>query len=240
MAGVTLVWVADLPESAEEWYEDEYIPAMLSQHAKGVLLGEENDTGLDPEESGAETKEAEWKSLAFYDVEDVQKAKEATYDEKNHPPTIKEQIKNARFDVRSYDQLRRWQNDPDWNGDAADIQSILLWEWKPREGFEKEVLDFYENELGPMFSTSPEILRLRWFKLKDATVLKGDTYQTLEKEELFTYMVAAELDNEACPWDQMFAMYDMPGWVKYYEAQKCVKWQARHYIIKRNYEHDSK
>lgn len=86
--------------------------------------------------------------------------------------------------------------------------------------------------------------------------MKGETYQTLEREELFTYMVAAELDNEACPWDQMFAMYDMPGWVKYYEAQKCVvsgwrlrlvlsadaeqKWQARHYIIKRNYERDSK
>lgn len=239
MAGVLCVWVTDMLDSAEQWYEDEYIPAMMSRYSKRVLLGDYIGTPLDEELNGVATRDADWKSFAVYEVEDVQVAMDATYDASNQPLTADHPMQGSRWDVRPYEELKRWQNDAEWNGggsqrgtsqqtdtdeqtDGADVASILFWEWQPREGCEKQVLESYERELGPMFAQAPEILRLRWFKIKKAATMNGDSYDTLKTEEQHTYMVFVELDCEDWPWEQLFALNSMPCWTDNFEGQKTV------------------
>lgn len=106
--------------------------------------------------------------------------------------------------------------------DAADVASILFFEWQPRAGYEKEVVDFYQYQVGPMFAMAPEILRLRLFKVRNATVLKNNSYATLKEEDLHTYLGFAEMNCEEWPWDEIFALNDLPQWAEYFEEQRAV------------------
>lgn len=63
---------------------------------------------------------------------------------------------------------------------------------------------------------------MRWFKIHNATVLKGNTYTTLKSEELHTYLSIIEMDSEEWPWDQILAMNELPQWVEYFEEQRAV------------------
>jgi hypothetical protein len=99
---------------------------------------------------------------------------------------------------------------------------MLVFEWKPRPGREKEVIEFYQTGIGPMFSKASEILRLRWFKIQSATTLKADSYDTLREENLHTYMSLAEMNCEEWPWGEIFALNDLPQWTEYFEDQKAV------------------
>jgi hypothetical protein len=136
--------------------------------------------------------------------------------------------------------------------DAADVASILFWEWQPHAGFEDEVVEYYEREMGPLFCQAPEILRLRWFKVSNASVLKGGSLSTLKSEDLHTYMCLVEMSCEDWPWGEVFAINELPGWGKYFEDQRRVvsllalqdlgirtnprqKWQASQYVVKRSY-----
>ncbi|KAH6616895.1 hypothetical protein C7974DRAFT_53882 [Boeremia exigua] len=234
MSGVLCVWAADLPESSEQWYEDEFIPEMMSRHSDRVLLSEIVETPLDKDLEGVATNDAPWKSMAVYEVDDVQKSTEATYDESNHP-AMDGPLKGSRFDVRTYELIKVWQGDEQWNCDAADVASLLFFEWQPRAGREREVLEFYESEIGPLFSMAPEILRLRWFKIKNAITLKKDAFSTLKEEDLHTYTAIAEMNCEEWPWGEIFALNQLPQWAEYFEDQKAVRWQASHHVVKRSY-----
>jgi len=115
MPGVLCVWAANLPESSEQWYEDEYIPEMLSRHSDRVLLAETIKTPLDKQLEGIGTRDAAFKSLAVYEIAEVQKIIDATYDESNHP-VMDGPLHGTRFDVRPYQLLKSWQSDGEWNG----------------------------------------------------------------------------------------------------------------------------
>jgi hypothetical protein len=115
MSGVLCVWAADLPESSEQWYENEYIPEMLSRHSDRVLLAETIATPLDKQFEGIGTRDAAFKSLVVYEVAEVQKIIDATYDESNHP-VMDGPLRGTRFDVRPYELLKSWQSDEEWNG----------------------------------------------------------------------------------------------------------------------------
>lgn len=106
--------------------------------------------------------------------------------------------------------------------DAADVASILFWEWQPHAGFDEEVAEYYEREMGPLFVQAPEILRLRWFKIKNATVLEGDSYKNLENDGLHSYMCLVEMSCEEWPWGEVFEINGLPGWREYFEDQRRV------------------
>jgi hypothetical protein len=115
MAGVLCVWSADLTDASEQWYENEYIPSLVSRHSDRVLLSEIVATPLDKDLEGVATNDASWKHLAVYEFDDVQKMQDATYDESNHP-SMEGPLKGSRFDVRTYQEIKTWQNDEEWNG----------------------------------------------------------------------------------------------------------------------------
>lgn len=128
-------------------------------------------------------------------------------------------------------------------------------EWQVEGGDEKEVLDFYKSEGAPTIAASPDVLRFRMFEIKTATVLQADSYKTIEKQNLHTYLTVAELESEEWPWDAVVALGEKPKWKEYFEGQKIVvsevvlqmlyhpadekqKWQSSHYVVKRGYPPD--
>ena len=106
--------------------------------------------------------------------------------------------------------------------DHADIVSVAVMEWQVEEGDEKEVMDFYQSEAAPTIAASPDVLRFRMFKIKNATVLKAGSYETLEKKKLHTYLTLAELESEEWPWDVVIALGENPKWREYFDGQKIV------------------
>lgn len=112
--------------------------------------------------------------------------------------------------------------DTDERSDAEDIASILFWEWQPHTGFEEQVTEYFEREMSPLLCQASQILRMRWFKIRNATVLEGDSYHTCRSEDLHTYMCLIEMDCEDWPWSEVLAMNDLPGWEDYFEEQNRV------------------
>ena len=100
--------------------------------------------------------------------------------------------------------------------------SVAVMEWQIEEGKEKEVLDFYKNEAAPTIASSPDVLRFRLLKIKNATVKQADSYETLEKKKLHTYLTLAEMECEEWPWDVVIALGENPKWEEYFEGQKVV------------------
>ncbi|KAH6629353.1 hypothetical protein C7974DRAFT_185038 [Boeremia exigua] len=251
MAGVLCTWAANISETAEKYYEDEYIPLMTSKLALHSLHCELVEVGLDAEVDGVGEREAPWKWLTVYEMEDADKATAAVYDKSNHIEMAGD-MAQARFDVRTYKEHKRWQQG-DWQGgtrtilhrhqhkeanqetDHADIVSVAVMEWQIRAGSEQEVLDFYKSEAAPTIASSPDVLRFRMFQVQNATVLKAGSYDTLEQEKLHTYLTLVELETEEWPWDAVVALGEKPKWREYFDKQNVVKWQSSHYLVKRSY-----
>lgn len=103
-----------MPEASEQWYEDEYIPKMAAKHAQHAVHCELVEVGLDDEVDGVGDREAPWKWLTVYETDSADAATDATYDRKNHVP-MTGPMSNARFDVRVYEEEKRWQQS-DWDG----------------------------------------------------------------------------------------------------------------------------
>lgn len=136
--------------------------------------------------------------------------------------------------------------------DHEDIASVAVMEWQVPEEEEKDVIDFYKSEAAPTIASSPDVLRFRMFKVRNATVLEAGSYRTLEKEKLHTYLTLAELETEEWPWDVVVALSEKEKWRQYWEGQKVVvrtttvltfdliansmqKWQSSHYLVKRSF-----
>ncbi|KAF1926950.1 uncharacterized protein M421DRAFT_422183 [Didymella exigua CBS 183.55] len=209
---------------------------MASKLAQHALHCELVEVGLDNEVDGVGEREASWKLLTVYEMDNADQATDSTYDKSNHID-MTGPMSNARFDVRTYEEVKRWQQ-VDWDGNHADIVSVAVMEWQVAEGDEKEILDFYQTVAAPTIASSPDCLRFRMFKIKNATVLKAGSYETLEKEKLHTYLTLAELETEEWPWDVVIALGEKPKWREYFEGQKFVRWQSSHYLVKRSYPED--
>lgn len=238
MSGVVCTWAASIPSSSEPWYEDEYVPSIASKFCFQALHCEVVESGIDDDVGGIGTREAPWKWFTVYETENVNEAMDATYEE-NNQPAMHGPLKDTRFDIRTYEEVKRWQAG-DWEGGMlllqvceiayktntsvghADVVSVAIMEWEIEAGKEEEVLDFYYTECVPMITVSPDILRARMFKIKNATVLKAGSHETLEKGNLHTYLTIMELESEEWPWDKIVALGDNIKWREYFEAQKGV------------------
>lgn len=87
---------------------------MASKLAQHVLHCELVEIGLDDEVDGVGEREAPWKWLTVYEVDNADKATDPTYDTSNHI-SMTGAMSNAKFDVRTYEEVKRWQQG-DWEG----------------------------------------------------------------------------------------------------------------------------
>lgn len=248
MSDMLLIFASDIPAAFEQWYEDEHIPEMASPHSQSVLVGEMAGLPIEKELQRGGRKDEPCKFLAMYEKGDQKKITDATHNEINRLPTGG-RLQDSKFDIRSYEEIRRWQNES-WNGglstqlsmrtwvlwrtdnrtDSTDVASVLVFEWQPRAGYEKEVLDFYQNAIGPMFGMAPEFARLRWFKIKSATVLKAGSSEALKNEDVYIYMSLAEINCDDWPWGEIFALNNLSGWGELFEDQKGVVGLSIHFL----------
>lgn len=99
---------------------------------------------------------------------------------------------------------------------------VAVMEWTISAGMSEEVLSFYNSFVGPTLSSSPDILRLRFFEVEDSMVWKGDAYASQGKSELHTYITLVELESEQWPWDVVVELGKNQKWVNYFEKQTIV------------------
>lgn len=119
MSGVLCVWV-NLPDDARAWYEDTHIPEMRARNATHALHCELTESGFGGDPTGK--LDAPWPLCTVYEIEKIEKATADCYDKANHPSDklLDGPVADARFDVRTYRELKRWQDD-EWNGGKKDL-----------------------------------------------------------------------------------------------------------------------
>jgi hypothetical protein len=113
MSGILCCWM-NLPEDAVEWYENEFMPT----RAKAVthcLQCEVTASGMEKEPVGK--LESPWPYMTVYETPNIEVSKQRMYDRLNHPPSehLAGPLKDTRFDMRTYWEIKRWQ-DEEWSG----------------------------------------------------------------------------------------------------------------------------
>lgn len=233
MSGILVVW-ANIPDEVLDWYENDFLIARTKQNSIHTLHCELTPSGFEGEPIGK--LDAPWPLCAVYEVPEIEAATRACYDKTNHPSEelLSGPLANARFDTRTYRELKRWQNE-EWDGDMSQVASVAAMEWKVTQEMKDEITNWYTSYVGPLISSSQDIIRFRLFEVDNATVLQGQSYETKEKDELHTYFTMVELETEEWPWDVVIELAENEKWKQYFEAQREVKWQLSHYIVHRLY-----
>lgn len=106
--------------------------------------------------------------------------------------------------------------------DISHIASVAAMEWRVSADMEDEVLKFYTTVVGPKISSSPDVLRFRFFEVDNATVMQGSSYVTKEKDALHTYFTMVEMESEQWPWDAVVELAENEQWKTYFESQTVV------------------
>jgi len=233
MAGVMVVW-ANLPDEALDWYENEYIPEMTALHSTSTLHCDLTTTGLEAEPLGH--LNAPWELMAIYEVPDVGKMAEKSYDKANHP-TYKagHLLENARFDVTMYREIQRGGGGQDWDGDMTQVASVTATEWRVTGKDQEEAFKFYTECIAPTIASGEESLRFRLFQVHNATVLTDGMYTTKDTDSVHTYFALLELSSDDWPWERILQLTELDQWKKHWETQDSVKWQTSHYLVQRLY-----
>jgi hypothetical protein len=117
--GILCVW-ANLPDDALDWYENEYLPDMREQNAIHTLHCELTQSGFEGDPIGQ--LDSPWPLYAVYEVKEIRKATDACYDKRNHPSDdmLAGPLAQARFDTRTYRELKRWQSE-EWDGGTVHL-----------------------------------------------------------------------------------------------------------------------
>ncbi|KAH8725639.1 hypothetical protein GQ44DRAFT_615582 [Phaeosphaeriaceae sp. PMI808] len=231
MAGVLCVW-ANLPDSVLEWYEDEFIPLMTKKNSIYTLQCELTPTGFG-EEIGQ--LEVPWSLCAVYESLDIRTTTDSCYDSANRPSEeqLNGPLKEAQVHVKTYRELNKWQQD--WDGDVTHIVSVSCLEWQVTSDIQEEVVEWYNSFAGPLVSSSPEVLRLRFFEAVNVAALKGPSYEAQDKDKWHTFFCLAELISDQPPWDVLLKLGESEVWKKYFENQIGVQWKTSGYLVRKLY-----
>src|SRR5690242_9527835 len=105
-------------------------------------------------------------------------------------------------------------------------------EWHVTSEMRDEVITWYTSYVAPLLASAPEVLRLRYFEVDNATVLQGLSYETKEKNALHTFLSLVELESDEWPWTEVIELAENEKWKQYFEAQKVVvSYSETHQIL---------
>jgi hypothetical protein len=240
MSGIACCW-ANIPEGREEWYENEHLPSLKPQNATHALHCEVTASGMEDEPVGK--LDSPWPYMTVWEIKDVDQANKDMYDAAFHPPSseLASSLKGLRLDIRSYREIKSWKQD-DWSGEGGgkitgqdesgddglmslDIEyvaSIAAMEWSVAADKEEEVLKYYREKVGPMISSSPDVLRFRFFKIDNATAMQGGQFENKDSKTLHKYFTLVELESEQWPWDVIVDLAEDQRWKEYFDGQQVV------------------
>jgi len=114
MSGVLCAW-ANIPKDSWEWYENQYIPDKSAAYAEHALHCKVTSIGMEDEPTGK--LDAPWDLMTVYEMPRIDAVTKATYEKENYPSEalLQGPLKDSRFDIRTYREIKRWQQD-DWEG----------------------------------------------------------------------------------------------------------------------------
>lgn len=92
-------------------------------------------------------------------------------------------------------------------------------EWQIAPEVEDVVIGVYKSYVAPTIKQSPDVLRIRLYKVDNATTLQGSSHETKEKSTLHSYFTLLEFATEEYPWDVVLELAEHELWKKYFEKQ---------------------
>lgn len=95
--------------------------------------------------------------------------------------------------------------------------------WQPVEAVHDQFVEWFTDEFAPGMLMSPELLRLRIFKLDNAIQLRDQTYSEQDTSSMFQYMTLWEFDCEELPWEILVYLGSSERWRYYVEGGHLVR-----------------
>ncbi|KAI0576516.1 hypothetical protein Alg215_07446 [Pyrenophora tritici-repentis] len=260
MAGIMCCW-ANVNKEAAKWYEEEWVPRMRNPNIAHSIHCEVTASGMENEPVGK--LDSPWPYMTIYEVSNVDQANKDMADKTYSPPdnVLAGALKEARFDVRTYREVKRWQ-DEEWEGeggsgkmsgpveggaglmppeDIEHVASVAAMEWRVPADKEEEVLKYYMEVVGPTIASSPDVLRFRLFTVDRAASINSSSYVEKDSKQLHKYFTLVELESEEWPWDVVVELAEDENWKNYFDTQAVVKWQLSHYLVTQaNHKHNAK
>ncbi|KAK1907643.1 hypothetical protein P3342_005971 [Pyrenophora teres f. teres] len=233
MAGIMCCW-ANVNKEAAEWYEEEWVPRMRNPNIVHSIHCEVTASGMENEPVGK--LDSPWPYMTLYEVSNIDQANKDMVEKTYSLPdnVLAGALKESRFDVRTYREVKRWQ-DEEWEGeggsDIEHVASVAAMEWRIPADKEEEVLKYYMEVVGPTIASSPDVLRFRLFTVDRATSIQGSSYVEKDSKLLHKYFTLVELESEEWPWDVVVELAEDENWKNYFDTQAVVKWQLSHYLV---------
>lgn len=235
MSRIACVW-ADLGEdaAANQWYENTHIPDAVTRLDTQARNAEQAEDNMFKEVAGIEG--------SFMTVYDLPPGKDAKEIDAQLRPALDMLPADARVDTRCYTEHANWFGE-EWRGgtrtpglsltpiladasvlpDVHDIQMWIVVLWQPVEAHHDQFVQWFTDEFAPGMLESPELLRLRIFKLENASLIKDQSVEQKSPSDMYQYLTFWEFDCDELPWEILVYLGSSERWRYYVEGGHLVR-----------------
>ncbi|KAI8931530.1 hypothetical protein NX059_011187 [Plenodomus lindquistii] len=229
MSSIACVWT-DFNDNVEasQWYEDSHIPAIVRKLGTTGKIAETAEDNMFKEVAGIHGS-----LMTVYDLPDGKSTKDI---EAQIRPARDRLPKDARVNSRVYTEFASWLGE-DWRGDTRDIQMWIVVRWQPVEAVHDQFVEWFTDEFAPGMLQSPELLRLRIFKVDNTSSFKDQEYEEKDSKSIFQYMTFWEFDCDDLPWEILVYLGSSERWRHYVEGG-YLNWQIAQYLVNKVYPDD--
>lgn len=99
--------------------------------------------------------------------------------------------------------------------------------WQPVDAYHDEFVSWFSKEFAPGMLESPELLRMRIFKLDNASTVKDQKHEQQNTKPMYQYMTFWEFDCDDLPWEILLYLGGSERWRYYVEGGHLVSFEAR-------------
>ena len=95
--------------------------------------------------------------------------------------------------------------------------------WQPVEAHHDQFVKWFTEEFAPGMLESPELLRLRIFKLENASLIQDQNVEQKSPGSLYQYLTYWEFDCDELPWEILVYLGSSERWRYYVEGGHLVR-----------------
>ncbi|CBX96112.1 hypothetical protein LEMA_P110310.1 [Plenodomus lingam JN3] len=229
MSSIACVWTDFRNDAdADQWYGDSHIPAVVGKLGTTAKIAEKAE-----DNAFKEVAAIHGTFMTVYDLPDGQSTEDLEVQLRPAPDKLP---KDARVHSRIYTEFAGWLGD-DWRGDEQDIQMWVVVRWQPVDAVHDEFVEWFTEEFAPGMLESPELLRMRLFRVDNTSSFKNQEYEERDLKAVFQYMTFWEFDCDELPWEILVYLGSSERW-RYYVEGGYVNWQIAQYLVNKIYPDD--
>ena len=94
--------------------------------------------------------------------------------------------------------------------------------WQPVEAAHDQFVKWFTDEFAPGMLESPELLRLRVFKLENASLIQDKKVEQKSPGSMYQYLTFWEFDCDELPWEILVYLGSSERWRYYVEGGHLV------------------